>query len=107
MVTIQENENNELGFTWWKIWAWIGLTLGNLTIFLRFQEEIPLAITLIVICTILNVMILKLNKYVFLIATILSINPIIWIINGIYLKNRWNHPMVNKVSGQKPTEDGS
>ena len=102
-----ENENNELGFTWWKAWAWIGLTLGNLTIFLRFQEMMPLAITLIVICTILNIMILKLNKYVFLIATILSINPIIWIINGIYLKNRWNHPKVNKVSVQKPTQVGS
>ena len=107
MVTIQENENNELGFTWWKVWAWIGLTLGNLTLFLQLQEVMPLAITLIVINTILNVMILKFNKYVFLIATILSINPIIWIINGIYLKNRWNHPMVNKVSGQKPTQDGS
>ena len=102
-----ENENNELGFTWWKVWAWIGLTLGNLTFFLQLQEVMPLAITLIVINTILNVMILKFNKYVFLIATILSINPIFWIINGIYLKNRWNHPKVNKVSGQMPTQDGS
>ena len=59
-----ENENNELGFTWWKVWAWIGLTLGNLTFFLQLQEVMPLAITLIVINTILNVMILKLNKYV-------------------------------------------
>jgi hypothetical protein len=102
-----ENENNELGFTWWKVWAWIGLTLGNLTLFLQLQEVMPLAITLIVINTILNVMILKFNKYVFLIATILSINPIFWIINGIYLKNRWNHPKVNKVSGQMATQDGS
>ena len=102
-----ENENNELGFTWWKVWAWIGLTLGNLTFFLQLQEVMPLAITLIVINTILNVMILKFNKYVFLIATILSINPIFWIINGIYLKNRWNHPKVNMVSGQMPTQDGS
>ena len=101
------NENNELGFTWWKVWAWIGLTLGNLTFFLQLQEVMPLAITLIVINTILNVMILKFNKYVFLIATILSINPIFWIINGIYLKNRWNHPKVNMVSGQMPTQDGS
>ena len=53
-----ENENNELGFTWWKVWAWIGLTLGNLTLFLQLQEVMPLAITLIVINTILNVMIL-------------------------------------------------
>ena len=102
-----ENENDELGFTWWKVWAWIGLTLGNLILFFQLQEAMPLAITLIVINTILNVMILKLNKYVFLIATILSINPIIWIINGIYLKNRWNHPKVNKVSGQMPTQDES
>tara|TARA_Y100001970_G_C14217723_1_gene850681 strand:- start:2265 stop:2540 length:276 start_codon:yes stop_codon:yes gene_type:complete len=90
-----ENENNELRFTWWKVWAWIGLTLGNLLYFFTLQEEMPLAITLIVINTILNLMILKFNKYVFLISTILSTNPIIWIINGIYLKNRWNHPKVN------------
>ena len=71
-----ENENNELGFTWWKVWAWIGLTLGNLTIFLRFQEEMMLAITLIVIFTILNVMILKFNKYVFHSIPILGGNVI-------------------------------
>lgn len=29
------------------------------------------------------------------IATIISVNPLVWIINGIYLKNRWCHPKVN------------
>ena len=41
------------------------------------------------------VMILKFNKYAFLVATVLTINPLLWIINGIYLKNRWDHPKVN------------
>ena len=41
------------------------------------------------------VMILKFNKYAFLVATVLTIIPLLWIINGIYLKNRWDHPKVN------------
>lgn len=42
------------------------------------------------------ILILKFNKYAFLIATVLSLNPLLWIINGIYLKNCWCHPKVNK-----------
>ena len=52
-------------------------------------------------------LILKFNKYAFLIATILSFNPLLWIINGIYLKNRWCHPRVNngKACGQYAEEE--
>ncbi len=94
----QENKTNDIediGFQWWKIWAWLGLTLGNLYALVALKEEIGLAFVLIIINTILMVMILKFNKYAFLIATILSFNPLLWIINGFYLKNRWNHPKVN------------
>ena len=92
------NNNNELGFTWWNIWAWLGLTLGNLMIIgvlSDITDVIGIALGFI-INTILNILILKYNKYAFLIATVLSFNPLYWIINGIYLKNRWYHPKVNK-----------
>jgi len=88
----------DIGFTWWKVWAWLGLTLGNLYTFTLIQELPEFAIGLIIINSILMVMILTYNKYAFLAATILSINPLLWIINGIYLRNRWNHPLINKDS---------
>ncbi len=87
--------DNNIGFTWWKVWAWLGLTIGNIYILLALTDIPELGIILFIINTSLMVMILKYNKYVFLLATILSLNPLLWVINGIYLKNRWNHPLVN------------
>jgi hypothetical protein len=99
-IVMNENENvvndsQDIGFQWWKIWAWLGLTLGNLYILGLLSEQIGLAVVLIIVNTVLMIKILKFNKYAFLIATIISLNPLLWIINGIYLKNRWNHQKVN------------
>lgn len=90
-----ENDSQDIGFQWWTIWAWLGLILGNLYILGTLNELIGLAVVLIIINTVLMIMILKFNKYAFLIATIISLNLLLWIINGIYLKNRWNHQKVN------------
>ncbi len=96
---IKKVNEEEVGFGWWNTWAWIGLVIGNLYILGSANgnsELISFAIVIILINTILMVMILRYNKYAFLIATILSINPLLWIINGIYLKNRWANKKVNK-----------
>lgn len=95
-----ENENlvhdsQDVGFKWWNIWAWLGLTLGNLQMLGVLNEIVGLAVFFIVLNTLLMILILRNNKYAFLIATVISLNPLLWIINGIYLKNRWNHPRVN------------
>ena len=95
-VAAAENTEHEIGFGWWTGWAWIGLTLGNLMLFVKLEGNEGLALILAVINTIQMVEILRFNKYAFLTATVLSLNPLLWIINGIYLKNRWNHPKVNK-----------
>lgn len=98
--------NTEVGFSWWQIWAWLGLTLGNLYMVVTlFHEMVGLATILIIMNSILMVMILRFNKYAFLVATILSLNPIVWIVNGIYLKNRWNHPKVNGEPGEDSVAD--
>tara|TARA_B100000315_G_C14165830_1_gene402201 strand:+ start:192 stop:488 length:297 start_codon:yes stop_codon:yes gene_type:complete len=89
------NDSQDIGFKWWNIWAWLGLTLGNLCMLGALSELVGLAVVLIVINTALMIMILKFSKYAFLIATVISLNPLLWIINGIYLKNRWNHQKVN------------
>jgi hypothetical protein len=94
----QENEdssNQELGFQWWSIWAWLGITFGNLMTLNQLKDMPEIALVFVLINTILMILILRFNKYAFLIATILSINPLLWIINGIYLKNRWCNPKVN------------
>lgn len=95
MSEAKRTESNDIGFQWWTIWAWLGLILGNIYIVGTLRETIALAIIFVAINSILLVWVLKFNKYAFLIVTIISLNPIIWIINGIYLKNRWNHPKVN------------
>jgi hypothetical protein len=90
------SEKQEIGFTWWEVWAWLGLTLGNFFTFALNGGVNMITLAVAIPTTILGILILKYNKYAFLIATILSFNPLLWIINGIYLKNRWNHPRVNK-----------
>ena len=49
---------------------------------------LAVGLTVAVLLTFL-VYLLSMNRMVFLIATIISFNPLIWIINAIYLKNRW------------------
>jgi hypothetical protein len=79
------------------------LTIGNISVGVTLSHDMAdLALILIATNSILMIMILNFNKYAFLIATILSLNPFVWIINGIYLKNRWNHPKVNENPGEVP-----
>ena len=92
------NDIPNMGFRWWKAWGWLGLVVGSVTIgqlILIIGTDAWLLFCLI-LNTVLMIMILKFNKYAFLIATVLSLNPIVWIINAIYLKNRWHHPKVNR-----------
>lgn len=95
----------EIGFQWWVVWAWLGLTLGNLLVLGQLHNMIGLALFLIVINSVLMIMILRFNKYAFLVATIISLNPILWIVNGIYLKRRWQHPKVNIASSKPEPND--
>ena len=97
-INNKDSAKQEWGYQWWNIWAWLGLTLGNLMTlgaFVDMPDAMGIAWTAVVVNTILNIFILRYNKYAFLIATILSLNPLYWIINGIYLKNRWCDPKVN------------
>lgn len=87
---------DNIGFRWWTIWAWLGLTIGNLYVLGTLKNMMGVALFIVAVNTALMVFILRFNKIAFLIATIVSLNPIIWIVNGIYLKNRWSHPKVNK-----------
>jgi len=93
--------NIEIGYTWWKIYSFIFVGT-NLLFFIPFwmgffnvsevglcrEFFIAAGITTGILLTFL-IYLLSMNRTAFLITTIISFNPLIWIINGIYLKNRW------------------
>lgn len=87
----QEDNSTYYGYEWWKTWAWLNLTLGNLSLIFVAISLPAFGILYILLLNVLMILILKYNKYAFLIATIISINPVLWIINGIYLKHRWTY----------------
>jgi hypothetical protein len=95
-IDIEKPVDDEISFLWWKIWGWLGFIVGSLVI---LGELSPYSMAMAIGFALLNLLImsfvLSFNKYAFLIGTVLSLNPFLWIINGIYLKNRWNHPRVN------------
>lgn len=105
----QLKSEKELGFDWWATWGWLGIVFGNLFLLAEIAKNEDLATffgIIILLNTVLMIMVLKFNKYAFLITTLISINPLFWIINGIYLKNRWSHPKVNNgriVKNEQPT----
>lgn len=81
-------------FGWWRFYGWMNLLIAPLYLLLNLKLGL-LGLFIVLLNTILMVLVLKYNKYAFLLSTISSLNPLLWIINGIYLKNRWNHPKLN------------
>ncbi len=102
------SDQQDLGFTWWLVWAWLNLGLGVPFVFMTLLDKkwvlASMFITLAygVIC----ISMLKYNRYAFVAATVLSFNPIVWIINGVYVKNRWEHQKViaGSVKGSTGTQ---
>jgi len=97
-----ENKSKDIskyGFIWWLVQGWLSLILGSIIILVTMQQSKDMLgpySFLLIYNIVLNILVLKMNKYAFLIGTITSLNPVLWIINGIYLKHRWHLPEVNK-----------
>ena len=87
-------EGKNIGFVWWTLYGVLTLTLGSAAPFMLNLDGLVF-LTALGVNVLLGVLILMKNKWAFLIGTVLSLNPLSWLINGIYLKNRWNHPEVN------------
>lgn len=82
-----------LGFTWWNVYGTltcIGALLGGAQVGSEFSAGAGAIFMLIFV--VLGLAVLSYNRTAFLVVTILSLNPLVWVINGIYLKNRWRHP---------------
>jgi hypothetical protein len=95
MISEQKAAARELpGFGWWALQGWASLIVGTLVCLGQLSDLGGFAVLLVVLNLALSVMILRYSKTAFVIATVLSINPILWVINGIYVRNRWNDPRV-------------
>jgi len=95
-------------YKWGFFQGWVGLLTGGvLTILmlinplllfsdLKLSEDEGFRIFVTVfmavymsIMAIACLFIIKRKRWGWIVATILSLNPILWVVNGIYLKNRW------------------
>ena len=97
-----EIQSNKLGYTWWKVYSFLFVTLASLALipfWMGFFNVLEYGVSVgFIIVVIINIALmlkwlvsmLSMNKYAFLLATILSLIPIFWIINGFYLKTRWH-----------------
>lgn len=83
-------------FVWWMVWAVYGFYLSGLPIVALLTDSLGILAALLTVNTALMVMTIRYNKYAFIALTALSLNPFFWIVNGLYLYNRWNHPVLNK-----------
>lgn len=106
-VTRASNQQ-DLGFTWWLVWSWLNLGVGVPFVFMTLLDKKWVLTSMIftlaygAVC----ISMLKYNRYAFVAATVLSFNPVVWIINGIYVKNRWEHQKViaGSVKGNTGTQ---
>lgn len=94
-----------LGFAWWTFQGWASLIVGTLICLSQLKDLGSFAVVLAAVNIGLSVMIIRLSKTAFVIGTVLSINPILWIINGIYIKNRWRDPRVLENQGEEEPAD--
>ncbi len=87
-------------FTWGYFTAWMGALSGTLLGVSQLatamdtsgdhSKTIALFGLFFLITAVVHVFMIKRKRWAWLVGIILQLNPILWIINGIYLKNRWD-----------------
>lgn len=102
---LSESDRHQLGFGWWSFQGWGSLTLGTLICVGLFNQIGILAVILAIGNIGLSLMIIRLSRTALVVGTVLSVNPILWIINGIYIKNRWDDPRVLENRGGATSSD--
>lgn len=68
------------------------ITLIPFVLFFEEQSLVDLRLFQIVIVLLIaipNFFILKRHRWAWIVATLVTCNPVFWVINGIYVKNRW------------------
>lgn len=103
-IDITKSHHDRLGFGWWTFQGWSSLIVGTLICLSQFKGLGGFAVLLAAVNVGLSVMVIRFSRTALSIATVLSINPILWIINGIYLKNRWRDPRVLENRGKEEAQ---
>lgn len=100
-----KSQDERLGFAWWTFQGWMSL-IGSVVGCISLLRDLGgLAVVLGVLSIGLSVMIIRFSKTAFVLGTVLSFNPVLWIINGIYIKNRWNDPRVLENEGEDDLQE--
>ena len=68
---------------------------------LQFDSLGALAVLLAAVNTVLCVYLLKLSRIAFIVLTVISLNPILWVAHWIYLRNRWDDPRILENSNKQ------
>ncbi len=102
---VAKSEQKRLGYAWWTFQGWASLIVGTLICLGQLKGLGAFAVVLAAVNIGLSVMVIRFSKTAFVIVTVLSINPILWIINGIYLKNRWRDPRVLENKGKEEPQE--
>ncbi len=89
---LQQKNPNYKSFVWGYFIGISNIIWGILLILVLMDtKSLDLIVSIfMLIPIILGYFTVKRNKTLFIALTVLSINPIIWIINWIYIKNRWD-----------------
>src|SRR3972149_982433 len=59
-IKIETQYKKDIGFQWWVVWAWLGLTLGNLYVLItlrEIRELIGLAVIFIAVNSTIGIMV--------------------------------------------------
>jgi hypothetical protein len=98
--SLHKKHPNMKPYKWGYYIGWMGTLGGAPLAVLQFiaasktygsSAEIHVWLGVVLILgAIAHIFVLKRNKWVWIAAIILQLNPILWIVNGVYLKNRWS-----------------
>jgi hypothetical protein len=90
--------DNSKTFIWWRLQGWILLSYsGYALVYLCLNgwlqsgsaQNYFILISFLAIAF-FSILCIKMNVWAFAAITVASLNPELWIVNAIYLKNRWN-----------------
>jgi len=80
-------------YAWGYFIGLLGLTSSALPIILVLifpSDSTPFVISICIVTSTTFFYIIKRNRIAWIIGTFFYLNPLVWIINGIYLRNRWS-----------------
>ena len=109
---LHEQNPNATGFVWGYFNGFglflFAIVLLLLLVFTMLSGEIPAGEALgfsffvIVFCLVPGIFILRRHRWAWIFYTVCSVNPVLWIINGVYIKNRWNELKEESAASSRP-----